>query len=169
VFKKWASACFIFLSLVFAGFTTLGGQELPYYDFVWKLDGNSPNPARAFGYPTSIAIDSQNNLYVADDVRYRVLKFDKDGNFLHQLGGYGTEPGMFDHTLLNIAIDKYDNVYIACGWSSIGPRVAKFGSAGNLLDDRIVTRDGAPLISLDIDPAHNIYLTNTNAINNVTI
>ena len=44
--------------------------------------------------PTSIAIDRQDNVYVGNSIG-TIMIFDKQGNFLHQFGSYGSELGQF--------------------------------------------------------------------------
>jgi len=45
----------------------------------------------------SIAVDSELNLYILDRGNYRILKFDREGNFLWQAGRKGQGPGEFQH------------------------------------------------------------------------
>jgi len=66
---------------------------------------------------------------------------------------------MFDHPNLYIAIDKNDNVFVSCGWSPRGPRIAKFSSNGEFLEEFVGSVDGQPIISLDVDETGNIFLS----------
>ena len=45
----------------------------------------------------SIAVDSGLNLYILDRGNYRILKFDREGNFLWRTGRKGQGPGEFQH------------------------------------------------------------------------
>lgn len=62
---------------------------------VWASPSAAPSPALAstanqgFTYPAGIACDAENNLYVADQGNYRVLKFNPYGVFLLGIG-YGS-------------------------------------------------------------------------------
>lgn len=62
--------------------------------------------------PSDIVLDSQDNIYVADAGNYRIVQFDRYGNFIKSWGSKGDTPGAFNfpHTLL---IDAKDNIYIA--------------------------------------------------------
>ncbi len=48
--------------------------------------------------PRVIAVDSSNNVYVADSGNYRVEKFDSNGNYLTQWGSYGSGNGQFEYS-----------------------------------------------------------------------
>ncbi|MCP6719852.1 MAG: 6-bladed beta-propeller [Patescibacteria group bacterium] len=82
-----------------------------------------------------IEVDSQDNLYVVDRGNHRIQKFDPNGNFLLKWGrngGDGTpgnQPGEFNWPH-EIAIDKYDNVYIA---DTFNKRIQIFNSNGGFL------------------------------------
>jgi len=65
-----------------------------------------------FNRPTDVAFDKDGNIYVSDGYgNSRVVKFDRDGNYIKAWGTYGTAPGQFDlpHS---IAIDKQGRVYV---------------------------------------------------------
>jgi sugar lactone lactonase YvrE len=68
-----------------------------------------------FGRPTDVAWDPQGNIFVSDGyVNHRVVKYDKNGRFLKQVGSEkpGSEPGQFS-TPHGIAVDAKGNVYVA--------------------------------------------------------
>jgi hypothetical protein len=77
-----------------------------------------PTPAAAkytFGRPTDVAWDPQGNIFVSDGyVNHRVVKFDKNGRFVKQVGSErpGSEPSQFN-TPHGIAVDNNGNVYVA--------------------------------------------------------
>jgi hypothetical protein len=77
-----------------------------------------PTPAAAkytFGRPTDVAWDPQGNIFVSDGyVNHRVVKFDKNGRFVKQVGSErpGSEPSQFS-TPHGIAVDNNGNVYVA--------------------------------------------------------
>jgi sugar lactone lactonase YvrE len=57
-------------------------------------------------------IDSEGRLYVTDPEGYRILIFDRTGNYLGRFGQFGSEVDRFG--LPNgIAIDSQNNLYIA--------------------------------------------------------
>ena len=53
---------------------------------------------------------------MTDTGNKRVVVFDKDGNFISQFGGAGTDPGQFDEPV-GIALDSQGNVYVADTWN----------------------------------------------------
>ena len=74
-----------------------------------------PAEKYVFGRPTDVAWDPQGNIFVSDGyTNHRVVKYDKDGRFLAQVGSEkaGTEPGQLNlpHGL---AVDLQGNVYVA--------------------------------------------------------
>ena len=76
-----------------------------------------PGPAAkyTFGRPTDVAWDPQGNIFISDGyVNHRVVKFDKNGRFVKQVGSErpGSEPSQFN-TPHGIAVDNNGNVYVA--------------------------------------------------------
>ena len=76
-----------------------------------------PGPAEKylFGRPTDVGWDPQGNIFVSDGyVNHRVVKYDKNGRFLKQVGSEktGSQPGQFS-TPHGIAVDLQGNVYVA--------------------------------------------------------
>jgi NHL repeat len=78
--------------------------------------GPPPPPEKyLFGRPTDVAWDPQGNIFVSDGyVNHRVVKYDKNGRFLKQVGSQipGSEPSQFS-TPHGIAVDLQGNVYVA--------------------------------------------------------
>jgi len=80
----------------------------------------SPNPTPpaakyTFGRPTDVAWDPQGNIFISDGyVNARVVKYDKNGRFIKQVGSEkaGPEPSQFN-TPHGIAVDLNGNVYVA--------------------------------------------------------
>ncbi len=64
-----------------------------------------------FYLPQDIAVDSDNNRYILDAGNYRILKFDKDWNFLRILGQEGQGPGELLKPR-SIDIDGNGNIYV---------------------------------------------------------
>ena len=49
-----------------------------------------------FDYPHSIAIDNEDNVYVADTDNNRIQKFDPNGTFITKWGTFGSGNGQFN-------------------------------------------------------------------------
>lgn len=67
-----------------------------------------------FGRPTDVAWDSEGNIFVADGYfNSRVVKYDKNGRFVKDIGEErGTQPDQFN-TPHSIQVDAQGNVYVA--------------------------------------------------------
>jgi sugar lactone lactonase YvrE len=83
---------------------------------VATTNGPAP-PAEKYilGRPTDVAWDPQGNIFVSDGyTNHRVVKYDKNGRFLRQVGSEkpGSEPSQFN-TPHGIAVDAQGNVYVA--------------------------------------------------------
>ena len=81
-------------------------------------------------WPTSIALDSQENLYISDEWLNRISMFSKDGDFL---GKWEERAGSGDGELdrpSGMAFDADDNLYIV---DSGNHRVQKFNKDGKYL------------------------------------
>ena len=80
-------------------------------------------------WPTSIALDSQQHVYISDDWLNRVSIFDKDGVFLDKWGVAGSGDGELNKPS-GIKFDKEDNLYMV---DSGNNRVQKFTKDGKFL------------------------------------
>jgi sugar lactone lactonase YvrE len=74
-----------------------------------------PAEKYTLGRPTDVGWDAQGNIFVSDGyVNHRVVKYDRNGRFLKQVGSErpGSEPSQFNlpHGL---AVDAQGNVYVA--------------------------------------------------------
>lgn len=97
-------------------------------------------PRRAFGKrgsgpgefnnPTGVAVDREDNIYVADSDNHRIQRFDAEGRFLGSWGGQGSEPGQLDRPL-GLAIDPVRGwLYVA---DTDNARIQKFDATGRFL------------------------------------
>ncbi|HEY2646393.1 MAG TPA: peptidyl-alpha-hydroxyglycine alpha-amidating lyase family protein [Candidatus Acidoferrales bacterium] len=77
---------------------------------------NAPVPPALpyrFGRPTDVAWDSAGDIFVSDGyTNSRVVKYDKEGRFIKDVGTKGTEPLQFN-TPHSIQTDANGNVYVA--------------------------------------------------------
>lgn len=80
-------------------------------------------------WPTSIALDSAQNVLVADESLNRISVFDKDGGFLDKWGVAGSGEGELNKPS-GIRFDKDDNLYVV---DSGNNRVQKFTKDGEFL------------------------------------
>jgi DNA-binding beta-propeller fold protein YncE len=83
-----------------------------------------------FNKPADVAFGKNGEIYVADGYgNSRVMKFDRDGNFIKAWGKYGTGTGEFDlpHT---VAVDKEGRVYVG---DRENQRIQIFDSEGTFL------------------------------------
>jgi len=100
----------------------------------WGSEGGNPGQ---FNLPTGMALDRQQNVYVADSYNCRIQKFSPDGKFLAAWGGYGSGDGQFNCPQ-GIAIDRADNILVAdtynnriLQFTANGDFVAKWGRQGS--------------------------------------
>ena len=87
-------------------------------------------------WPTSIALDSEQNVYVADEWLNRVSIFDKDGEYLDKWGVPGSADGEINKPS-GIRFDREDNLYLVDSannriqvFTKEGKFLAKWGEAG---------------------------------------
>ncbi len=80
-------------------------------------------------WPTSIAIDSEWNVYVADEWLNRISIFTNEGEWIGKWGTPGEGDGELNG-LSGIAFDKVDNLYLV---DSLNSRVQKFTKDGKFL------------------------------------
>lgn len=82
-----------------------------------------------FIWPTSIDLDSQDNVYVSDSWLNRIVIFDQDGKFLRKFSGTGSGEGELMRPL-GLAFDSQDNLHVV---DSDNHRVQIFTKEGKFL------------------------------------
>ena len=82
-----------------------------------------------FIWPTALAFDSDDRLYMADEYNHRITVFDRAGNFLSSWGALGDASGKFNGPS-GIACDAEDNLYVV---DHLNNRVQKFTTQGRHL------------------------------------
>ena len=80
-------------------------------------------------WPTSLALDSDQNVYVSDEWLNRISIFDKDGEYLDKWGMSGSGDGELNKPS-GVRFDKEDNLYVV---DSGNNRVQKFTKDGKFL------------------------------------
>jgi len=120
--------------------------------------GGAPvGPFITFNRQTDIAWDSNGNMFVSDGYNNkRVVKIDKDGNFVKQFGSRGRGPGQFEdvHT---IQVDHAGNVYVG---DRSNKRLDVFDNDGNFKTAYINV--GSPW-AICITPGEHQYLYSSNS------
>jgi DNA-binding beta-propeller fold protein YncE len=112
---------------------------------------------RLFNRPTDVAWDAAGNSFISDGYgNSRVVKFDKDGNWVKEWGKRGTAQGEF-HTLHSIATDAKGNVYVGDRENN---RIQVFDGEGNFLKEW--TGTGAPwAICITPGPKQVLYTSDS--------
>jgi len=82
-----------------------------------------------FSKPSSVAVDQDGNVYVADMLNYRIEVFDADGKFIRAFGKHGDGPGYFAMPK-GVAVDCDGHIWVT---DSMQNRVHLFTQDGNLL------------------------------------
>ena len=83
----------------------------PYNGMEPPVKELNPAPPYIFNRPTDVAFDSAGNIFVADGYgNSRIVKYDKNGRFIKQVGSRGSGPGQFN-LIHAIAVDAQGNVY----------------------------------------------------------
>lgn len=104
-------------------------------DFLGDFSGYGDHDGQ-ITWPVSIAVDSQQNVYVTDDWLNRISIFDKQGTFLDKWGVAGSGDGQISKPA-GIKLDQQDNVYLVDSgnnrvqvFTKEGTFLAKWGQAG---------------------------------------
>ena len=95
-------------------------EQPPNFITKWGSRGTEDGQ---FFHPGAVAVDSSDNVYVADVLNHRVQMFHSDGTFITKWGSQGEGDGQFTHPQ-EAALDSSDNVYVADGSNN---RIQKFG------------------------------------------
>lgn len=127
-------------------FTTADGTT---YSFSTQWGGPGSGNGQ-FNEPRGVAVDSSDNIYVADAMNNRIQKFDSSGGYLAQWSSDGFGGTMNGPS--SIAVDTSGNVYV----TDVGNGF-KFSSSGTLLVEFI---DNQPLgiAPLAVDSTGSIYV-----------
>ena len=145
------------------------GRVLMVLGRKWELVEGRPEQPRpgspppvprtgVFNRPTDVAWDGAGNIFISDGYNNsRVVKIDKDGNWIKAWGQRGKAPGEFN-TPHSIATDANGNVYVGDRANS---RIQVFDSEGTFL--REITGVGAPW-AICITPGPKQYLYTSDSV-----
>jgi uncharacterized repeat protein (TIGR02543 family) len=162
--------------------TTVVGTGVEASIFVPSGDGG-PATSATLRFPTSVAFDSEGNMYITEIGFERVRKVDKNGIITTVAGsstgqlGYAGDGGPATSALLNrpvdVAVDHEDNLYIADLFNHVIRKVDKATGiittvAGNGIAG--YSGDGGPAASaqlntpyaIDFDGSGNMYIADRN-------
>ena len=120
------------------------------HEFFGQIGGHGQEPGRMI-WPSALALDRDENLYLADDFLQRITVYDRDGNVTGTWGTKGTADGEFDgvsgllfnaddELLLvdhrNHRIQKFtkDGTFI-CKWGSFGDGDGEFNLPWGISSD----------------------------------
>ncbi len=120
-------------------------------------EGFNMGPFATFNRETDVAWDPAGNIFVSDGYNNkRVVKFDKNGNFVKAFGSRGHGPGQFEdvHT---IQVDHQGNVYVG---DRSNKRIQVFDNDGTF--KTMYINVGAPW-ALCITPGQHQYLFSSNS------
>jgi DNA-binding beta-propeller fold protein YncE len=76
-----------------------------------EIIGESMLGSSFLSHPTGITIDPEGNLFIVDTGNDRVVKCDREGGFLKEAGGFGSEEGQFNRPTY-ITTDNGLNIYV---------------------------------------------------------
>src|SRR6185312_16089069 len=115
-----------------------------------------------FNFPYGIAVDSSDNIYVADANNNRVQKFNSAGVYQSQFGSFGSGNGQFGNPR-DIAVDSSGNIYVTDFGNT---RVEKFNSAGVYQSQFGTAGSGNGQFNhpgdIAVDSSNNIYVADYN-------
>jgi DNA-binding beta-propeller fold protein YncE len=109
-----------------------------------------------------VAVDDSGNIYVSNEDRHSVVKFDSNGNYVAQWGSYGGGNNQFDNPR-GIAVDSTGNVFVV---DHNNHRVSKFNSDGTYLSEWGTQGNSDGQLQhpygIAIDSSDNFYITDNN-------
>ena len=109
-------------------------------------------------WPTSVGVDSNENVYISDEYVNLIFVYDKVGNLLNSWGVKGSGNGEFNGPS-GLAFDKEDNLYVV---DSLNQRVQVFSKDGKFLAKWGSEGSGDGQLNMPwgiaIDKAGDVYL-----------
>lgn len=99
----------IAIGAILVSHAALAAQDPPV--FLGTIGSAGSGPAQ-FVHVTGIGLDNAGNIYVADELGHKVLKYDANGNIIATWGSVGTGPGQFEGPR-DVAVDPSGTVYVS--------------------------------------------------------
>lgn len=124
---------------------------------VLVLGREKDDPHQAFYNPSTVRADRWGNIYVVDQGNNRIVKFDKDGNFLEETGGIGQGPGEFLEPV-DVVIDHEGRLFVA---DKGNLRIQIFDADGHFLESFRI-RSISPALNggvLALDSQGRVYIS----------
>lgn len=89
-----------------------GPDEAPTIIEELKIGTAGGDPDYQFGAIASVDIGSDGTIYVLDQQSQQVRAFDRDGTFLHTIGGPGSGPGELSQVLVALVVTAGDTLFV---------------------------------------------------------
>lgn len=103
---------------------------------------------------SAIKIDEDDNVFILDAGNNRIMKYDKTGKFLQQIGSVGQGPGEL-LSPINFDIDEEGTIYV---WDAGNGRIEIFGKNGAYIRSFKIPFSGERESGMAVGPNGNIYL-----------
>ena len=120
--------------------------------------GSFGNETGQFIWPSSIAVNSKDNLFISDEATNKITVMSKEGNYISSFGEFGSDNGQFDGPN-GLAFDHDDNLYVVDHrngrvqvFDEDGKFIRKFGKPGDLSGELNLPW------GITIDSKNNLYI-----------
>ena len=133
--------------------------EFPLNGIEPSVRAADPAPPYIFNRQTDVAIDAAGNIFVAEGyVNSRVIKYDKNGRFIKQVGHRGSGPGPEFNLVHAVVVDAKGNVYVG---SRSDQRIVVFDNDLNYKTE--FNNVGSPWgLCITLGPHQYLYASNAN-------
>ena len=98
------------------------------HEFFGQIGEYGTNPGQMV-WPSALALDGEDNLYLADDFLHRVTVYDREGSLVSTWGAKGSGDGEFDGPS-GLAVDADDNLLVV---DHRNHRIQRFAKDGRFL------------------------------------
>lgn len=127
--------CVLFILVIFASFSSAQPKysQKTVLQVGWGDTGErlgKYTQGTIYSFPADFIVDNNGNLFIADTVNHRIVKYDNKGNYIKDFGAnyQNMQKGnWYDH----IGVDGQNNVYVL-DWNNVN--IIKFDNDGNYQD-----------------------------------